>query len=82
MSVEGFVEMERSQLEALLNSTLSTDRMKREEEFKNATLAARVHPEKNQRPSVEALLHHSCLAICGSHAQHAGEHGHLLRERS
>jgi rhamnose utilization protein RhaD (predicted bifunctional aldolase and dehydrogenase)/NAD(P)-dependent dehydrogenase (short-subunit alcohol dehydrogenase family) len=58
MPVEGFVEMDRAQLEALLNSALSTDRMKREEEFKNATLAARIHPEKNQRPSVEALLHH------------------------
>lgn len=55
---EGFVEMDRIKLEALLNSTLSTDRMQREAEFKAATLAARVHPEKNQRPSVEALLHH------------------------
>lgn len=56
--VEGFVEMNRIQLEALLNSTLPEDRMLREAEFKAATLAARVYPEKNQRPSVEALLHH------------------------
>ncbi|MGA2497633.1 MAG: SDR family NAD(P)-dependent oxidoreductase [Tepidisphaeraceae bacterium] len=56
--VDGFVEMDRNKLEALLNSTLSTDRTKREEEFKAATLAARIHPGKNQRPSVEALLHH------------------------
>jgi rhamnose utilization protein RhaD (predicted bifunctional aldolase and dehydrogenase) len=55
---EGFVEMDRKQLEALLNSTLSEERMQREAEFKAATLAARTHPEKNQRPSVEALLHH------------------------
>ncbi|HEY9171825.1 MAG TPA: SDR family NAD(P)-dependent oxidoreductase [Verrucomicrobiae bacterium] len=55
---EGFVEMDRTQLEALLNSTLPNDRMGREAAFKAATLAARVHPEKNQRPSVEALLHH------------------------
>jgi rhamnose utilization protein RhaD (predicted bifunctional aldolase and dehydrogenase)/NAD(P)-dependent dehydrogenase (short-subunit alcohol dehydrogenase family) len=55
---EGFVEMDRVQLEALLNSTLSEDRLAREAEFKAATLAARVRPEKNQRPSVEALLHH------------------------
>lgn len=55
---EGFVEMDRRQLEALLNSTLSEDRMQREAEFKTATLAARVDPGKNQRPSVEALLHH------------------------
>jgi rhamnose utilization protein RhaD (predicted bifunctional aldolase and dehydrogenase)/NAD(P)-dependent dehydrogenase (short-subunit alcohol dehydrogenase family) len=58
MPLEGFVEMDRGQLEALLNSTLSDKRMKREEEFKAATLDARIHPEKNQRPSVEALLHH------------------------
>jgi rhamnose utilization protein RhaD (predicted bifunctional aldolase and dehydrogenase)/NAD(P)-dependent dehydrogenase (short-subunit alcohol dehydrogenase family) len=58
MPPEGFVEMDRPQLEALLNRTLSEDRMTREAEFKAATLAARVHPEKNQRPSVEALLHH------------------------
>jgi rhamnose utilization protein RhaD (predicted bifunctional aldolase and dehydrogenase)/NAD(P)-dependent dehydrogenase (short-subunit alcohol dehydrogenase family) len=55
---EGFVEMDRTQLEALLNRKLPEDRMAREAEFKAATLAARVHPEKNQRPSVEALLHH------------------------
>ena len=55
---EGFVELDRKQLEALLNSTLSEERMQREAEFKAATLAARIYPEKNQRPSVEALLHH------------------------
>jgi rhamnose utilization protein RhaD (predicted bifunctional aldolase and dehydrogenase)/NAD(P)-dependent dehydrogenase (short-subunit alcohol dehydrogenase family) len=55
---EGFVELDRKQLEALLNSTLSQERMQREAEFKAATLAARIYPEKNQRPSVEALLHH------------------------
>ena len=31
---EGFVEMDRQQLEALLNSALSEDRMRREAEFK------------------------------------------------
>ena len=55
---EGFVEMDRKQLAALLHSTLSEERMRREAEFKAATMAARIHPEKNQRPSVEALLHH------------------------
>jgi rhamnose utilization protein RhaD (predicted bifunctional aldolase and dehydrogenase)/NAD(P)-dependent dehydrogenase (short-subunit alcohol dehydrogenase family) len=55
---EGFVEMDRRQLEALLNSTLSAGRLEREAEFKAATMAARIYPEKNQRPSVEALLHH------------------------
>jgi rhamnose utilization protein RhaD (predicted bifunctional aldolase and dehydrogenase)/NAD(P)-dependent dehydrogenase (short-subunit alcohol dehydrogenase family) len=57
MPPDGFVEMDRKPLEALLNSTLSEERMQREAEFKAATLAARTHPEKNQRPSVEALLH-------------------------
>jgi len=55
---EGFVELDRAQLEALLNRTLPQDRLQREAAFKAATQAARVHPEKNQRPSVEALLHH------------------------
>jgi NAD(P)-dependent dehydrogenase (short-subunit alcohol dehydrogenase family)/rhamnose utilization protein RhaD (predicted bifunctional aldolase and dehydrogenase) len=32
--------------------------MKREEEFKSAVMASRLAPEKGQRPSVEALLHH------------------------
>jgi rhamnose utilization protein RhaD (predicted bifunctional aldolase and dehydrogenase)/NAD(P)-dependent dehydrogenase (short-subunit alcohol dehydrogenase family) len=56
--LEGFVEMDAKQLEALLNSKLSEGRMEREAEFKAATLAARVYPEKGQRPSVEALLQH------------------------
>jgi rhamnose utilization protein RhaD (predicted bifunctional aldolase and dehydrogenase)/NAD(P)-dependent dehydrogenase (short-subunit alcohol dehydrogenase family) len=55
---EGFVEMDRIKLEALLNSGLSEGRTEREAEFKAATLEARIYPEKNQRPSVEALLHH------------------------
>lgn len=58
ISPEGFVEMDRLQLESLLHSSLSSNRLKREAEFKAATLAARIHPEKRQRPSVEALLHH------------------------
>ena len=58
VSPEGFVEMDRAKLETLLNSKLSQERMKREAEFKAATLDARIHPLKNQRPSVEALLHH------------------------
>lgn len=58
VSAEGFVEMDRAKLEALLNRTLPEDRLRREAEFKAATLAARLHPQKNQRPSVEALLHH------------------------
>jgi len=53
----GFVEMNRAALSDLLNSNLSADANQREEQFKNAVLASRVHPGKRQRPSVEALLH-------------------------
>ena len=55
---EGFVEMDRKALEALVNSELSTERAQREEQFKQAVMAARVAPGKHQRPSVEAVLHH------------------------
>ena len=55
---DGFVEMDRDTLETLVNRQLSTDKAQREEQFKTAIMAARVDPQKGQRPSVEALLHH------------------------
>ena len=55
---EGIVELDRVALQTLLESTLSTERKQREEQFKAAVLAARVEPEKGKRPSVEAVLHH------------------------
>ncbi|MFA5864818.1 MAG: SDR family NAD(P)-dependent oxidoreductase [Phycisphaerae bacterium] len=55
---EGFVEMDRGGLEKLLAGELSDDVDKREEQYKQAILGARIHPEKGQRPSVEAVLHH------------------------
>lgn len=58
ITAEGFVEMDRPALEALLNSDFGPDRNVREEKFKQAVMAARVEPEKGQRPSVEAVLHH------------------------
>jgi rhamnose utilization protein RhaD (predicted bifunctional aldolase and dehydrogenase)/NAD(P)-dependent dehydrogenase (short-subunit alcohol dehydrogenase family) len=58
ISPDGFVEMDRKALEALLHSELSTDKTTREQQFKDAVMAARIAPEKGQRPSVEALLHH------------------------
>jgi rhamnose utilization protein RhaD (predicted bifunctional aldolase and dehydrogenase)/NAD(P)-dependent dehydrogenase (short-subunit alcohol dehydrogenase family) len=58
ISADGFVEMHRPALEALLNSDFGPDRTVREERFKESVLAARVLPEKGQRPSVEAVLHH------------------------
>ena len=53
----GFVAMDRRALTALLERTLSEDVNRREEEFKAAILAARIEPEKGQRPSVECVLH-------------------------
>jgi rhamnose utilization protein RhaD (predicted bifunctional aldolase and dehydrogenase)/NAD(P)-dependent dehydrogenase (short-subunit alcohol dehydrogenase family) len=55
---QDIVELDRAALQELLESTLSSDPVRREEEFKEAVLAARVEPEKGQRPSVEAVLHH------------------------
>lgn len=57
-TVDAFVEMDRTKLQSLLDSTLPADRTQREAAFKTAILDARIHPEKAQRPSVEALLHH------------------------
>jgi len=55
---EGIVELDRGALQTLLESTLSTDPKKREEQFKAAVLGARVEPQQGRRPSVEAVLHH------------------------
>lgn len=53
----GFVEMDRQLLEEILAADLGADAKKREELFKNAIMSARRHPELNQRPSVECVLH-------------------------
>jgi len=58
ITADGFVEMHRPALEALLTADFGSDRLVREERFKQAVMAARVRPEKGQRPSVEAVLHH------------------------
>jgi rhamnose utilization protein RhaD (predicted bifunctional aldolase and dehydrogenase)/NAD(P)-dependent dehydrogenase (short-subunit alcohol dehydrogenase family) len=55
---EGFVELDRQRLQKILEMPTPPDRQSREEAFKHETLAARVRPEKSQRPSVEAVLHH------------------------
>jgi rhamnose utilization protein RhaD (predicted bifunctional aldolase and dehydrogenase)/NAD(P)-dependent dehydrogenase (short-subunit alcohol dehydrogenase family) len=57
ITADGFVEMDRPALEALLARDLGTDRMVREEKFKQAVMAARIEPQKGQRPSVEVVLH-------------------------
>ena len=58
IEADGFVEMRRDPLDALLG-TLDPDEedSAREERYKNAVMAARVYPEKGQRPSVECVLH-------------------------
>ena len=55
---EGFVELDRAKLQKLLDCELPPDRNGREEEFKKQVMGARANPEKGQRPSVEAVLHH------------------------
>jgi NAD(P)-dependent dehydrogenase (short-subunit alcohol dehydrogenase family)/rhamnose utilization protein RhaD (predicted bifunctional aldolase and dehydrogenase) len=58
IDVDDFVELDRTALQALLSAELGSDPAIREERFKDAILAARVRPEKGQRPSVESVLHH------------------------
>jgi rhamnose utilization protein RhaD (predicted bifunctional aldolase and dehydrogenase) len=55
----GFVEMDRSKLQATLDATdWPEEPAAREADFTRRINLARVHPELNQRPSVEVLLHH------------------------
>ncbi|MEI6564376.1 MAG: SDR family NAD(P)-dependent oxidoreductase [bacterium] len=58
ITADGFVELDRKALTALLDSQLDGDPRRREDQFKAAIMASRVHPEKGQRPSVESVLHH------------------------
>ena len=58
IDAEGFVELDRRVLAELLEEPISDDAGQREARFKQAVLAARVHAEKGQRPSVECVLHH------------------------
>lgn len=53
----GFVEMERQNLSDLLELDLGSDSTIREDRFKAHVMAARLHPSKAQRPSVECALH-------------------------
>lgn len=58
ISEEGFVELDRQALTVLLASKPPSNARQREEFFKESIMAARLHPEKGQRPSVESVLHH------------------------
>lgn len=55
---EDFVDLDRQALQALLESELPSARDEREAAFKRAVLAARLAPDRAQRPSVESVLHH------------------------
>ena len=55
---EGFVALDRRRLEAVAKTDLPAEREAREAAYQRALHAARLEPERNQRPSVEALLHH------------------------
>jgi rhamnose utilization protein RhaD (predicted bifunctional aldolase and dehydrogenase) len=54
---DGFVEMKREALTDLIHKDLGSIPDEREARFKEAILAARLDPEKAQRPSVECVLH-------------------------
>ncbi len=58
MTPDGFVAMDRDQLEDLANATLDANPQTREAQFKEKIAAARCEPQRGQRPSVEVLLHH------------------------
>lgn len=58
IDADGFVELDRVALTRILRDEYPVDSAAREEQFKRQTLAARTQPEKNQRPSVECILHH------------------------
>lgn len=57
IEADGFVHMNREQLQALAARELDSDPQKREAQFKDAIYASRLEPEKGQRPSVEVVLH-------------------------
>jgi rhamnose utilization protein RhaD (predicted bifunctional aldolase and dehydrogenase) len=67
---DGFVALDRARLQILSETEFSSDPATRETQFKEAVLAARRAPERGQRPSVEALLHHllSARFVVHSHA--------------
>ncbi|MEM7807561.1 MAG: class II aldolase/adducin family protein [Planctomycetota bacterium] len=58
IGADGFVELDRGRLAELLDAELPGEPEAREAAFVERVMAARVYPDKEQRPSVEALLHH------------------------
>jgi rhamnose utilization protein RhaD (predicted bifunctional aldolase and dehydrogenase)/NAD(P)-dependent dehydrogenase (short-subunit alcohol dehydrogenase family) len=58
IDADGFVEQDRGALDALLDAWDPEEaETAREGRFKDAVMAARLYPEKGQRPSVECVLH-------------------------
>ena len=55
---DGFVALDRRKLDAMLHGDWPADAKTREALFLDRVMAARLHPGRGQRPSVEALLHH------------------------
>lgn len=53
----GFVKLNRERIHQVLTAQYSDSPLMREEEIKQDLLAARREPERNQRPSVETVLH-------------------------
>ncbi len=58
ISAQGFVEQDRAQLDALVDTfDPNEEEEARENRFKNAIMAARIDPASTMRPSVECALH-------------------------
>ena len=55
---EGFVTLDRAKLDAIAAADFGAEVERREARYKEAIMGSRLEPEKGQRPSVEALLHH------------------------
>jgi rhamnose utilization protein RhaD (predicted bifunctional aldolase and dehydrogenase)/NAD(P)-dependent dehydrogenase (short-subunit alcohol dehydrogenase family) len=56
---EGYVAMDRILLDRLKTQTYSKIDAERESQVKSDLLKSRIYPELNQRPSVEASVHHA-----------------------
>ncbi len=56
---EGYVAMDRMLLDKLKTREYSQDEKQREAQVKSDLLKSRIYPERNQRPSVEASVHHA-----------------------
>ncbi|NJN24602.1 MAG: SDR family NAD(P)-dependent oxidoreductase [Cyclobacteriaceae bacterium] len=56
---EGYVALDRNMLDRLKTKAYSKTDTEREAQVKSDLLRSRIHPELNQRPSVEASVHHA-----------------------